>query len=102
MLKDDDDYLTPDEDGDDDPSSVTTTRTDTVDRTSNTGDNGTILQASSVENRHELATRDDPLNSSPPNMVANGNVLAGCERERFSTDSSILSAGRDVDDQRVS
>ena len=93
MLKNDDDYATSDEDGDNDPSLLNqTTRRSTEGGEKNTGDSGTTLHASSIMGRHELATRTASDNFSSSYMIANENVEAPIPTSTLPVETSTLNA----------
>ena len=92
-LKNDLDYASSDEDGDNQPSlhNITTHRS-TEGGVSDPSDNGTVRNTSSAGDRHDLANHAIPLNFSSSIMVPNGNVLAPVPTSTLPIETSTLDA----------
>ena len=92
MLKNNADYDTPDEDGDEAPSSNETTRRPPEDATQNRYENKKVLLTSSADDTSELATHSDPFNSSSSYMISERDVLEPVPASNLLIETSIANA----------
>ena len=90
MLKNDSDYDTPDEAGEQPPPDPTIRHRSTETRRNDACGNATIQETSSARRHHELATHDDDQNNRSAIMVRERNVIAPLQIDRPPIETSML------------